>query len=458
MLFRISFLLICFTVNTAIGADFYVDPVNGKPGNKGSYNSPWPSLDYVFEMGLIQSQQWNLLPYKEARKLVVKNPLGPVKAGDRIILRTGDYGLLKIDSYHNSDFVEIKAQKNHRPKFESILIQGASKWKLSGLEFQQFYQKGVSKRRAMLSILSHSWLGPTYDVVIDNSKFRTVNDIVNWKKKEWIENSSDAINVSANNVTLKGNHIENIQYGIVINGSNAKVEKNVIKNFSGDGVRALGDYGVYQFNTIKNNYAVNDHHDDAIQSWSYADGRVGKGVVKGVVIRSNTIINYEDENQKFRGPLQGIGAFDGFYEDWVIENNVIMVDNWHGIALAGFRNCKIQNNTVVDIKYGKPGPAWISLSNHKDGRQSDGCVVRNNITNTLRVTATKNIIKDHNIVEIAPNKMFRDFLGYDLRLKLNAAAVDAGAPDGAPSFDIEGNVRGANGFYDIGAYEFVETK
>ena len=38
------------------------------------------------------------------------------------------------------------------------------------------------------------------------------------------------------------------------------------------------------------------------------------------------------------------------FVDWVIENNVVIVDHWHGITLGGARNCRIVNNTVIDPK------------------------------------------------------------------------------------------------------------
>ena len=74
--------------------------------------------------------------------------------------------------------------------------------------------------------------------------------------------------------------------------------------------------------------------------------------------------NYEDPNQPFRGTLQGLGCFDGFYIDWVIENNLVVTDHWHGISLCGAVNCRIVNNTVVDANDVSPGPPgfWSILT------------------------------------------------------------------------------------------------
>jgi parallel beta-helix repeat protein len=42
-----------------------------------------------------------------------------------------------------------------------------------------------------------------------------------------------------------------------------------------------------------------------------------------------------------------------------VENNVVMVDHWHGISFYGAKNCKFVNNTVVDINTTGAGPAWL---------------------------------------------------------------------------------------------------
>lgn len=41
--------------------------------------------------------------------------------------------------------------------------------------------------------------------------------------------------------------------------------------------------------------------------------------------------------------------FDGWYDDFVVENNLIITNTYHGIAFYGARNCKIVNNTVVSL-------------------------------------------------------------------------------------------------------------
>ena len=140
--------------------------------------------------------------------------------------------------------------------------------------------------------------------------------------------------------------------------------------------------------------------------------------MRGIVLRGNTIINFENPAQPLKGTLQGIGCFDGFFVDWVVENNVVITNHWHGISLYGVRNSRVVNNTVIDNNSASPGPPWIMVTAHKDGRQSDGVVVRNNLATDYDVTGT-NITQDHNTTLTASNlaTFFVNPATFDLHLK-----------------------------------------
>jgi hypothetical protein len=226
------------------------------------------------------------------------------------------------------------------------------------------------------------------------------------------------------------------------------VESNVVENFAGDGLRGLGNDQVFQYNTVKNCYDVNENHDDGFQSWSINDDPPRERVV----LRGNTIINYTDPNQPFRGTLQGIGCFDGPYIDWVVENNLVAVDHWHGISLYGAVNSRIVNNTVLDLNNDSPGPPWSKFFDHKDGTPSENCIVRNNLSTSI--SNSGNDILDHNIIIENPQDFFVDPANLDFRLKEGGTAIDSGSPDLAPEVDIRGVSRSRGGRPDVGAYEF----
>jgi len=233
---------------------------------------------------------------------------------------------------------------------------------------------------------------------------------------------------------------------------------NLIEGIMGDAVRALGDYGLYEDNIIQDFYGVDSHHDDMIQSWSGGTGgvAVGTSVVKGIVIRGNRMIHQTTSNPHFPDTygVQGMGLFDGYFEDFVIENNLIITDMFHGITLLGAINCKVVNNTVVRGPYQIFGRnPWIQIAPHKNQGASTGNLVRNNLVSTIN-TSGRDADLDHNIeTGVSYASHFVDYEGLDFHLIASSSAINAGSSELAPNEDFDGVVR--DSIPDAGAYEFA---
>ena len=76
-------------------------------------------------------------------------------------------------------------------------------------------------------------------------------------------------------MVIRNNRLLNVNFGISVNASHSLIAGNLVENFSGDGMRGLGDYTVFEYNTVKNCYDVNANHDDGFQSWSAGPDGVG---------------------------------------------------------------------------------------------------------------------------------------------------------------------------------------
>ncbi|HSM13306.1 MAG TPA: choice-of-anchor Q domain-containing protein, partial [Thermoanaerobaculia bacterium] len=174
------------------------------------------------------------------------------------------------------------------------------------------------------------------------------------------------------------------------------------------------------------------------------------GEVRDVVLRGNVIVNNEDPDHPLRSTLQGIGCFDGLFVDWIVENNVVVTDHWHGISLYGAIGGRVVNNTVLDLNGASPGPPWIMLNSH-GGTPSQNVVVRNNLATDFAISGT-GIVQDHNLEIVDPAALFVA-PPFDVHLKAGSSAIDAGSPALAPPFDAERVARPQGGGVDLGAYE-----
>jgi len=403
-------LALSLTSTSASATEYWVEP--GASGD-GTEEAPWGSLDTA---------------------------LASAEDGDVVWLRAGDYGELSISGARHTTPVTIAAVDAEGPRFSAVRIEDSAGISLRGLVVS-------SEAGGTLMELSGERL------VAEECRLMSTDDTSDWSAQDWIDRASSGIQADGTDITLRGNSLKNVAYGISVEATHSLIESNLIENFSNDGLRGLGDYSVFQYNTVKNCYAIDDHHDDGFQSWSVGDGGVGTGEVVGIVLRGNTFINYEDPDQPHRGTLQGIGCFDGTFVDWLVENNVVMTDHWHGITLLGARNSIVRNNTVIDLNDESPGPPWISVNDHKDGTPPVDCAVYNNLTTDLdnadAVGEEQNLVVDMSELD----SYFVDAASHDLHLVSDAPAVDAGIDTG-PGQDRDGIMRPQGDGIDVGAYEW----
>jgi parallel beta-helix repeat protein len=416
-------LVVCLICPQLVWAASYcVDPASGSAANPGTMERPWRTLEEVFS----QDKKF--------------------EAGDVVYLRGGHHGAITVRGL-NDDYVTITSLEGHNPIASSVRFNNARFWRVKSLTITPEFSKPYTQK-TLVDIADTA-----SNISIEGCRLYSVKDTTNWSARDWVTKSCFGVIIRAPHCRLLNNHLLNVDHGITILGNHNVVENNTVENFSGDGIRALADHCIYRHNIIKNCFDVDDNHDDGIQSWSVGENGVGTGVVKDVVIDGNLIINHCDPAQKFKGTLQGIGCFDGFYSDWLITNNIVIVDHWHGITLGGATNCRIINNTVVDTNDQEPGPPWILIGNHKDGRQSSNNVIRNNLAKKFP-TRPGLARMDHNMVITDYDDFFADYRKRDPRLRPGSPACDAGSNEGITAEDFLRNRRLRGGAVDAGAIEY----
>ncbi len=436
-------------------ADFYVDPIHGSDQGDGSFNAPWQRLDQVIAAGLIETRDWASHPPQADTELVTVNPGAPIKAGDRIWLRNGYHGAIDLNGAYNAAMITVASQPGHQAQVASIKLVAVQNWRFDGLSISTSYDPNGDSENTLFQIRDFNFQGPSYDVVLENSELFTVDDASAWNASQWINDTASGVSVRSERITISHNTIRNVRFGITVNAADALISHNLIDGFSADGIRGLGDGAIYEYNRIQNCYVSSSqgdsNHDDGFQSWSFGAGGVGTGVVKDVVLRGNTFINYTDPNNPLNATMQGIGCFDGDFENWVVENNVVATDHWHGISFYGMHNSRIINNTVLDLNTSRPGPPWIKVTASDQGPSQD-VVVRNNLATSFALEGN-NIADDHNMLISDQAATFVN-APYNLQLLLNGPAIDAGSALMAPLLDIQQQPRPHGVAHDLGAYEF----
>jgi hypothetical protein len=321
----------------ASGAErvFCADPEKGDDAADGSRERPWKTLAGAARAGRLKA----------------------LEAGGTLLLRSGDHGAVTL-SGDNKEMVTIAAEEGQKPRISRLEIRQGSKWTIKGLTVSPSFGKPYKG-----SIVTLAEGGPSSELVLENCFVYTALDTSAWKVEDWMKaNSGIFMGRHGTRITLRNNHVQNTRFGISLCAPDSLCEGNLVSDFSGDGMRVTRDGLVVQYNVIKNGCCSaadgDGNHDDGIQCFLF---NKGTGTVRNVTVRGNVIVNREDKAQKFPAQIQGIGFFDGPLVDFVVENNVVLVDHWHGVSLYDAQNCKITGNAVYSIwREGKARP-WVML-------------------------------------------------------------------------------------------------
>lgn len=375
----------------------------------------------------------------------VEKALSRAKGGDTILLMDGDHGMLRFDESFATDVtIQSETGKNAHitsahfdPTAQHIRLSNLTVWReeSDGPGFLVRAYKGSSYL--------------TFEGLVMGSRKDAANHL-KWDAARWIAVAGSGFDLRGDHYVVRNNTVTGVKVGIIA-GWDALVENNVIDGFIGDGMKVLGESTIRQ-NLIMNRFKVDDWHADGIQAAT-------KTVMRNLTLDSNTIIEWTHAPaHPLRGMLQGIGMFDGFYEDLLIENNVVVSRHTHGISVYGTRRAQIINNTVVNLT-GKPGKyPMIRVKPHKDGTPSENVRVANNLAMGFEGGNAKynNIFSDNSVIA-NPATVFENVAKFDYRPKATSGFIDRGNAAYASATDIRNMRRPYAKGPDKGAYEVGST-
>ncbi len=282
-----------------------------------------------------------------------------------------------------------------------------------------------------------------------------------WTVADWTLRSKSGVDLRGPHMQVLDTELRNTHHALSLRGDHALVQGCLVDNFGGDGIRGLGSHSTYAWNTVRDAYvdAYETQHDDAFQAYELE----GDLKIEDVWIHHNRFLLFADpitdfvrEEQLIGTLMQGILISDGYADGWVVENNLVVNANYHGISLYGGRNCRIQNNTVVRHPAFpvEDGP-WIRITDQsKTGQENADNIIRNNLAALLTpwdYDASSEV--SANLQIDGASELFMDPQSLDFSLSAGSAALDAGEAHELQELDLSGQPRLAGAGVDLGAFE-----
>ncbi len=365
--------------------------------------------------------------------------------GDHVALLDGQYGAVVWSGIKPAETVLVRAADPGQAHFDYLDLNGLRN--LHFMDLSVWPRSTPAKHRPIVrsdSASSH--------ITIEGFDIRGREDAANymqWSLADWQIWQGTGLQIRGPNVTLRGNHLTAVGGGISSSRAGAVVVDNVIAGFSGDGLRGIGDNSLFRGNRVQDCVDVDANHDDGFQSWS-PRGQGAAAEIANVTIAENVILEWTgDYAHPLRCNLQGIGLFDGFYRNFEIINNLVVVSAYHGIALYGGRDSVIAHNTVVHPKAFTGQAPWISAQSHKNGTPSENVVVRSNVAMSYRNLPQA---LASNVAVTSAATLFQSPATGDFTPLANGPLVDA-LPTMFSTTDVFGTRRPQGRRSDFGAIE-----
>lgn len=407
----------------ALAADHYVAPRGATVAcpATGSKACPWASIGAAFASG-------------------------KVSGGDTILLMDGDHGGVSAKRWVFDTVVTLQSANKNNARISNITFSSGSK-NIRLRNLRVWRDEGDAVTGFLIRAYSD-----TSNLTLENLDIRSHEDSVNylkWDAARWVAVATRAVDLRGSFNTVRNNRITGVAEGVIV-GTDSLVEGNVIDGFAGDGMKGASR-STFRNNVVKNSVAVlKGYHRDGFQSHSSGNPIVG------LTLEGNTIIQWtHDPKHPLTAALQGIGMFDGWYDNLVVQNNLVVTNHYHGISIYGTRGARIVNNTVVSLSGNTGTYPYIKVTSKKDGSPSQDVVVANNLAMQIQVLASiaRNVVVTNNSAIVSPILSFQDARKFDYRPKESSGWLDSGAAKVAPKTDILGLPRPSGPAPDRGAYE-----
>ncbi|MET1414857.1 right-handed parallel beta-helix repeat-containing protein [Roseibium sp. HPY-6] len=282
--------------------------------------------------------------------------------GETILLKGGDWGGLTLADFNPASTVTFKSADPDNPAvFSNLLVTESSNITFEEVTFDYTFSEGDRYNTRPFQVLGSENV-EIKNSVIDGDDAEGINDLDDGYGNAiglWVRGSSD--------FTLTETELFNFNRGAVFfETDNLTVTNNDVHSMASDGF----DFAEVQNVLIEGNHIHDfdahentENHKDMIQFWTNGTDEPSVNVVirdnlldqgEGVFTQSIFIRNEVVDSQG--------GGEDMFYQNFVIEDNVIINSHLHGIRVGETDGLKISNNTLVSKEL-NPDPIEVPIIN-----------------------------------------------------------------------------------------------
>jgi len=321
----------------------------------------------------------------------LRSALANAQGGETIKLAGGNYGELFLATSSGFDItfpanVTITSAEPADPaSFSGLDLRGVANLTFDGIVFDYEFSAGDPLFQQPFKILSGS-----QNITIRNSIFDgDVAEGVSTTADGYAYGVGLAIRGSTN-VTIENNDISQFHRGItVLESADISVVGNDIHAIRSDGMNFAEVAGAL----IEGNHlhdfeasATSGDHRDMIQFWTNGTDQPSRDII----IRNNYLdIGDGDYTQSIfmRNDQvdQGFAGPEMFYQNVLIENNVIINGHLHGITVGETNGLIIRNNSVLHADGGTvDGPdGGVEIPQISVAVTSTGVIITNNLTSNI---------------------------------------------------------------------------
>jgi len=304
----------------------------------------------------------------------LQSAISSAKAGDTILLTSGNYGALRVSGQNFSEDVVIKAADGATPVFTALSVGNSSGITFQGLE---------------ISLSTPN----TADFTISNSQDI---HIVGFNVHGVLDGNSDTdpwgLYLQSNtNISIEDSNFHELNWGITHSKNDGMVVRN--NDFHDIRAQALRGGGSSNVTVAENDfrdiYPIGEDHPDAIQFWTTET----TASAHDIVITRNTYDRGEGRISQGIFMRDEVGTLP--FQRVTITENVIVGASYHGLTIGHATDVKILDNVVVGLADRK---SWIFIGD------VDGVISSGNIANEYQFGKVAGLVSSNNgLASLAPD-------------------------------------------------------